>query len=264
MMAFETTQSLGFDDGLPDWVELQPGENWISMSNSLTRAAHGLTLSEKRIVSAALAQLDSKRKPKGGELVTFRLNALDYAESFGVDSDTAYSQLKEASKKLRGRYISFHDPAFIRKGKPLKTTQMNWIGSITYHDGQGWVELTFNPQLLPHIMGITAARGNFTSYQLGQASALRSIYSWKLLELLMRFQSTGWAQYTIEDFSASMDATKSQRSDFAKIRTKIIEPAIKELTEKDNWIIKWLPIKSGRKVTALRFDFERNPQENLF
>jgi plasmid replication initiation protein len=244
-----------------DEVNTQKETQWISMSNALTRAGHGLTLGEKRIMSAALAQLDSKRKPLRDERRTFRLNALDYAAAFGVSTDTAYTQLKEASKKLRGRYISFHDPAFIRKGKPLKTTQMNWIGSITYHDGQGWVELTFNPDLLPHVMGLTK---NFSSYQLEQASALRSVYSWKLLELLTRFQSTGWAHYSIEDFCASMEATEKQQSDFNNIKRRIIEPAIKELTEKDNWIIKWQPIKSGRKVTALRFDFERNPQERLF
>jgi plasmid replication initiation protein len=61
-----------------------------------------------------------------------------------------------------------------------------------------------------------------------------------------------------------MEATEKQQSDFNNIKRRIIEPAIKELTEKDNWIIKWQPIKSGRKVTALRFDFERNPQERLF
>jgi plasmid replication initiation protein len=79
----------------------------------------------------------------------------------------------------------------------------------------------------------------------------------------MRFKATGWAEYSIEDFATSMDATEKQKADFAKIRTKIIEPAIKELTEKDGWLIQWRPIKAGRKVKALRFDFMRNPQQRL-
>ena len=91
--------------------------------------------------------------------------------------------------------------------------------------------------------------------QLQQASALRSVYSWKLLELLMRFKSSGHAEYTIEDFCASMEATEKQSADFAKIRTKIIEPAVKELVEKQGWEIQWRAIKAGRKVQGLRFDF---------
>jgi plasmid replication initiation protein len=97
----------------------------------------------------------------------------------------------------------------------------------------------------------------FTSYQLQQASALRSVCSWRLLELLTRFKSTGWAEYTIEDFAIAMDATEKQKMDFAAIRRKIIEPAVKELQEKDGWCIEWNTIKDGRKVKAIRFDFDR-------
>jgi plasmid replication initiation protein len=103
----------------------------------------------------------------------------------------------------------------------------------------------------------------FTTYQLQQASALRSIYSWRLLELLMRFQSTGWAEYSIEDFATSMDATEKQRANFNNIKRRMIVPAVKELTEKDGWIIQWQPIKAGRKVKAIRFAFVRDPQLRL-
>ncbi|MCN5666848.1 replication initiation protein, partial [Escherichia coli] len=88
-------------------------------------------------------------------------------------------------------------------------------------------------------------------------------YSWKLLELLMRFEQNGWAEYTIEDFCASMDATEKQRENFAKVRTKIIEPAVKELVEKDGWLIEWKPVKAGRKVAKVRFEFKRDPQGRL-
>jgi plasmid replication initiation protein len=78
----------------------------------------------------------------------------------------------------------------------------------------------------------------------------------------MRFQSTGWAEYSIEDFKASMDAPASL-SDFGQVKRRIIDPAVKELTEKDGWVIQWQPIKAGRKVKALRFTFMRDPQGQL-
>jgi plasmid replication initiation protein len=80
----------------------------------------------------------------------------------------------------------------------------------------------------------------------------------------MRFESTGWDEYTIEDFTESMDATEKQKSNFNNIKRRMIEPAVKELTEKDGWLIEWRPIKAGRKVKALRFEFRRNPQMSLF
>ena len=87
------------------------------------------------------------------------------------------------------------------------------------------MELYWWPKLLPHLTGL---RRQFTSYQLQQDTALRSAYSWRLLELLMRFESTGWAKYSIEDFCTAMDATAKQRENFANIRRKIIDPAVND------------------------------------
>ncbi|WP_272657185.1 RepB family plasmid replication initiator protein [Providencia sp. PROV157] len=39
-----------------------------------------------------------------------------------------------------------------------------------------------------------------------------------------------------------------------------MEPAVKELTEKDNWIIKWNPLKKGRKIVRIQFWFQKNDQ----
>lgn len=243
-------------------VERPAGERWVTMSNALTRAGHGLTLAEKRIVASAVSKLDSRRGLPPGEVPRTRLSATEYAETFAVDMDTAYDQLQAAAKNLYKRSITFYEPAFRRNGKPLPPTmvQMRWVGSVKYHKGEGWVELSWWPDLMRHLLGLKA---QFTTYQLQQASALRSAYSWKLLELLTRFQDSGKAEYTIEDFCASMDATAKQAADFAKVRTKIIEPAVKELQEKDGWLIQWQPIKAGRKVTSVRFTFMRDPQGRL-
>jgi len=78
----------------------------------------------------------------------------------------------------------------------------------------------------------------------------------------MRFKSTGHAKYSIENFCKSMEETEKQN--FAAIRRRIIEPAAEELNEKDGWIITWQPIKGGRRVKALRFDFRKDPQGRLF
>ena len=240
----------------------QPGERLVTMSNALTRAGHGLTLGEKRIVASAVAKLHSRRALPAGEVPRTRISAAEYSETFGVDVDTAYDQLQSAARTLYKRSITFFEPAFKRNGKALPPTmvQMRWVGSVKYQKGEGWVELAWWPDLLRHLVGL---QRQFTTYQLQHASALRSTYTWTLLELLMRFKSTGRAEYTVEDFCASMDATEKQAANFAKIRTKIIEPAVKELTEKDGWLIQWQPIKAGRRVASIRFTFMRDPQGRL-
>lgn len=244
-----------------DDLERPAGDRWVTMSNALTRAGHGLTLSEKRTIAVAVSKLDSRRLLAPGEVPHTKITAAEYADLFDVDTNTAYEQLQAAAKALYSRSVTFYEPAHKRNGKPLPPTkvQMRWVGETHYQVGEGWIEIYWWPRLLPHLTGL---QRQFTSYKLRQASALRSAYSWKLLELLMRFESTGFAEYTIEDFATAMDAPPSL-SDFAQVKRRIIEPAVKELRAKDGWVIHWKPIKAGRRVAAVRFEFERDPQGQL-
>lgn len=228
----------------------------VTLSNAMNQAAHRLTLSEKRIIMFAVAKIDSLKAMNAIKPPELRITAAEFSELFGVSADTAYNELQAGAKQLYERTIGFMRET--RKGPEI--ISMRWIGSAHYHKGEGWVELKFWHEIVPHL---TALRGKFTSYKLAQASALRSIYSWRLLELLMQFESTGWRQDDIDDFCHAMDVKKTHRANFAQLRRWVIEPAVKELSEKDAWIIEWQPVKAGRKVIALKFKFKRDPQGRL-
>lgn len=242
----------------------------VTMSNALTRASHGLTLSEKRIIMMSISQMDSRKKKKkadpytedsNAEGPTSTIYAIDYADQYGLNMKTAYEQLADSAKTLFERKITFYYEAHKRNGEgiELHKRQIRWVGGVHYSDGS--VSLEWHWAVVPHL---TNLQKEFTSYQLEQASALRSVYSWKLLELLTRFKKNGWAEYTVEDFAESMGATEKQRENFNNIRRRIIEPAVKELTEKDGWIIDWKPVKKkGRRVTRLRFEFQKDQQLSL-
>lgn len=243
-------------------VMLPVGHRWVTMTNALARAGQGLTLGEKRLIMCAISRLDSKAN-RSSCPEKIRISASEFAEVFEMDKDQAYKQLKAAADHLFEREIRFFKPSYKRNGAALEASQerMRWVSTAKYEPNQAWVSLTFNTDLLPHLTGL---QKQFTSYQLRQASSLRSLYSWRLLELLTRFESSGWAEYSVDDFATAMDATDKQRLDFNNIKRRIIEPAVKELSEKDNWLITWKAQKAGRKVTGLRFDFQRNPQGQLF
>lgn len=230
-------------------------ERHVTLRNDLVAASHGLrTLAEQRIVKSCAAKLDSIRLDEGRYKV--KLTAAEYAETFRIDPTTAYEQLKAVSKTLLDRVIRREEQG--RRG--LKVHLDHWVSGITYHEGEAWVELRFSHEATPYLL---ALRGNHTTYLLKQAAGLRSIYSWRLLEMLMQFKDTGWRQMDVEDFAKAMDAKPSHLKNFKDLRRWVIEAAVKELTEKDGWLIDWKPIKAGRKVTALRFDFKRDPQGRL-
>jgi plasmid replication initiation protein len=226
-------------------------ERNVSMSNALARASHGLNLGEKRLIAAALGGTDSMSARAFNRSIiaggwNIRVAAMEYAEWLGITPKTAYEQLRDAADDLIKRQWC------IVEGKSI--TKFNWLAKAKYHEKEGWVEVEFTHYTAPHLL---ALKNHFTTYKLKQAAALRSIHSWRLMECLESWGNTGHWTPTVEDFCHAMDAKPSYRKDFGMLRRSVIEPAIKELRDKDGWNIEWKPVKAGRKVTGL--DFRFNP-----
>lgn len=228
----------------------------VVMSNVITRSAQSLSLAEKRIIFCAIAKMSGKYAP-------VKITAQEYANTFGMPMNQAYQQLKDASENFFNRYISLSTSD--RKGKKPEQWKIRWLGSYGYQDGEGYISLGFTPEVTPYLCELES---NFTKYKLSQSWALRSTHSWRLLELFERVRSTdkdtsrkndgGWLSIMIEDFWHSMEAPVSYQKNFGQLTRRIIEPAVKELKEKDGWVIDWHPVKQGRRVAKLEFFFKRN------
>lgn len=248
--------------------ERPAGERWVSMSNAIIRSAQGLSLPEKQIIMLAVSKLDSRKFHGKDNLPRVRLSAAEMVEAYGIDQSDAYKYLKQAGDHLYERSLVFREqaPARAKSGKAPGEVVMRcrWIGEQTYQSGEGWMEMVFWPGIVPHL---TALQKKFTSYQMKRVATLRSTYSWRLLEMFMQYadkNDQGTMLAEIGDFCHAMEATEKQRANFNNIRRRIIEPAVSELRDKDNWLIDWKPIKKGRRVDKLQFRFARNPQGRLF
>lgn len=137
---------------------------------------------------------------------------------------------------------------------------MQWVGRATYAPTEGITELALWHELAPMLFEL---KSHFTSYRLNRASGLQSVYSWRLFELLMQFKKTGLLNISIDDFSKSLELSETYTKDFGAMRRKVIEPAVKEIREKDGLLVEWEAIKAGRKVKALKFTFPTEQQLKL-
>ena len=184
------------------------------------------------------------------------MTAGEYAEAFDVEMNTAYEHLQFAGKKLADRMLTYYSDE-----KKESINWMRWVGRAKYHNNEGWIELHWWHELLPHLFRL---RSQFTSYKLAQASALRSVYSWRLLELLSQHageDSEGKLRIGWYELTAALQVPPSCQSRFNNFKRRILLPALAELRDKDGWVISWEPLRTGRKLTGMYFDFERNPQQ---
>ena len=247
---------------MPERTDKALLERTVSMSNKVARAAQGLTLVEKRIIALGMAKTDSVPAKDlmlaGREGWKIRFSAAEYAESYDVSLDAAYQQMKAAGDHFLKRIVRRVE--LDHRGRQIEH-KSNWLSGTTYHHGEGWVEIRFSHEVAPHLLGL---RIKFTSYKLKQASALRSVYAWRLFECLQSWKQKGIWSPTIEEFNHAMETPESCLANFVMMRRRVLDPALKELTEKNNLIINLELKKSGRKVTDLVFKFNKNPQERLF
>ncbi|CAK00609.1 RepB family plasmid replication initiator protein [Bartonella tribocorum] len=103
------------------------------MQNALICTGYGLILSEKRIVMIAIFKLDMLYH-RSNDVPTTRIIAAECVELAECEMHTAYESLQSAYKKLYQRSITFYEPAYIRKGKSISSTEfkMRWVWQTHY------------------------------------------------------------------------------------------------------------------------------------
>jgi|TARA_R110002050_G_scaffold75247_2_gene161410 plasmid replication initiation protein len=241
----------------------------ISISHAITRASHGLTLVEKRIICLFIAKFDNHKHQKlMGRVIpapnsTIRITAKEYSETFDVDIGSSYRELRKGADKFFERYwrVIQETP----KGK--KEFKYNWLEGVTYHHGEGWVEATFGQKTIPHL--VFNLKEKYTKYKLKSTIALTSGYAWRLWELMAQFANTKKPQeeerlirISLKEFCYAMEVPESYK--YSQIRQKVIEPSIEQIKKHNEITVTWRAIKKGRSVDSLEFKFKPCNQLNLF
>lgn len=233
-------------------VDKQLCDPSVSFSNAITRSSHGLSLSEKRILMLAVSKLDSMKHFDQGESPTVRLTAKEYAEIFDVNSDIAYEQLIAAGKELNQRKITFFSQSKNEQEQLKLPLAISWVGDYKYHEGKGRAELRFWHEVIPYLMDLSS---HFTTYKLRHASKLKSLYTWRMLEIFSQYKKNHWIEISVSEFRHAMDVPEKMANNYDYIRRRIIEPSMRELQKNIGLIIKFKPIKTDRKITSLRFEY---------
>jgi plasmid replication initiation protein len=247
----------------------------VVIKNELVRRVQRMKLSEKRLLALAIAKCNPKPKILLHKATTadpatgiapgwsVRVTANEFMEAYPqIDAKHAYSDLKAAANSLYECSIEWEAIEMDRGKKMPVRKKARWLYEKVETTTPGWVEIKFSPSVAPYLLGLDRA---FTQYKLKHAADLRSVYSWKLLEMMAQFRDTGFLTIKYDEFCAAMTAPASCVKDAGQLRRRVIEPAVKELREKNGLSIEWEPTKpAGRKITGFVFRFQADPQGRLF
>lgn len=220
--------------------------NSVTKSNALVRAYYKYGLIEKRVTELLVSQLNPLRTDN--QFQEIQLTALEYADTFKVDTRHAYEHLSKAVHSLMRTVIT------IPEGDDL--IEMTLMARAYYKKSQGKIICTFNPLIIPHLAGM---RSCFTKYPLAKAVEFRSSYTWRLYELLMSWNMNtkgkikGNITIAVDELREMLGVPESYR--FDNFNKQVISIAQKELKQKAGISIKVERVKTGRRITHLKLIF---------
>lgn len=219
-------------------------KNLIYKDNKIIEASYKLSLTEQRIVLLAISQVNSYEKLTEEKLFTITAN--EYSLVFSITKDEAFREMKKAMRYLSQRWVKVIDDG-------NETDEISWISKRSSISSNQSITIRFTADISPYLSSL---KGNYTNYRLFNVSGMNSVYSIRIYELMMRWKDSRHTTLTIEQLRDRLQLTTKGYSAFGNIKQKIIDPSINEITQCSDINANYELIKKGKKVEAIKFNFQ--------
>ena len=239
------------------FIELN-GNFEVKKADVIVRARYKLNPLSLKFITTLIAGL--KRSDDINEIYQFRVK--DFKELTKLKRKDLYWAVKEALKEL------LEKPIYIPKGKTPDDNSflmLNWVASAEYKDGEGIVEFEISNKLRPYLL---EAKEKFLKYKLENILPLKSGYSIRMYEILKdwlelnsRYGNKAEKIIKVDELREILEIPRSYQ--YGDIKRRIIEKSKKELIEHTDIIFDYEEIKTGRKVTHIKFIIQPNPKKSL-
>lgn len=226
----------------------------VVKSNVLIEARYRLSLQETRVIYWLLTQI----RPEDENLKANKMEIIEFAKMIGVEADNQYSKLRSVTKSLMRRVMEIYSQ------EEDKTIQVSWLSSAEYQHKKGYVSLEFSPKLKPYLLQL---KSHFTKIEFADFLELRSVYSVRIFEILLQYESIGKRKILIDDLRLYCGIEKKEYSLYADLKRYVIERAKTEINAKTEYEIDYTEIKEYRKVIAIEWiikkktHFEKSQKE---
>ena len=229
---------------------IQVDENMqVKKSEAVVRARYKLNPLSLKFITALIAGL--KFSDDVNEEYIFKVK--DFKELTKLKRKDLHFYIKQALKELLEKPLDIKtDDGFI---------VCNWISGGHYVDTEGVIKFMVYPKLRPYLL---EAKEKFLKYRLENILPLKSSYSIRMYEnlkdiynLRTKFGNVAEEIIKVEELREMLEIPRSYR--YNDVKRFVLEKAKKELSEHTDIIFDYEEIKTGRKVTHLKFVIRKNP-----
>lgn len=213
----------------------------------IMNSSYDLSLEEQKLILT----LASMVQPEDEDFKPYIFKISEFIDLLGIETQTKYTEVPKITKDLMKKVFEIR--------QENKITQVAWLSSAEYEKGSGIVELEFSPKLKPYMLKLNSM---FTQYKLANILNMKSKYSPRIYELLKcnEFKKQGYIEIEVDDLRKILKADNIYHL-YADFKRKIILQTQKELKKLSDISFDFEEIKTGRKVTTLRFYIHSNKEK---
>ncbi len=245
------------------------GVKLIKKANKLVESRYKFDIWETRIFISVLAQINRDDE----DFKVYRIHYKDVIKNFNLKSSQSYGFLRDAARMIMRKVFNVTD--YIEGHE--RETEYHIIRTVNYATegqkmdaGKEYIDITIDPEMKPLLLelGHTYKGGELTKGESYTAYDMRNIeklgtYHVRIYELLKQYQKIKWRKLEVEELKRMFELT-SEYPLFANFFQKVIKPAHDKINKyTDITITKLEKVKTGRRVTALRFEFRAKSDEEL-
>jgi len=214
----------------------------IVIHNKIIEGKYNMTTTEIKII----AKLTSLIKKDDNDFKEHTFVSKHLLNELNLGSEN-YTALEESINKLISRRIEIEQE---NKKKKLVTT---FLSSCIYDNSEdeSKIVLRYDPNLKPYFIQLGE---HFTKYYLENVLELNSFYAIRIYELCKQYENTKHKYRIIKlDELKEIFDIEDKYKKYNDFKKKVLEIAEREINEKTDINISFEEIKTGRKVTSIKF-----------
>ena len=224
-------------------VEFMNENYLVTKANTLITSNYDLSLEEQRIILT----LASTVQPTDEDFKPYMFSIKDFINLLGIEDKRKYTKIPKITKELMQKVLEIKQDDDI--------IQVAWLSSAHYRKGTGTIELEFSPKLKPFMLGL---KEFYTSYRLKNVLELKGKYSIRMYEILKSNEYKKDAEIEVDELRRILKADTGSYVVYQNFKNRIIVQAQRELKDKTDISFDFDEIKTGKKVTSIKFHIHSN------
>ena len=113
----------------------------------------------------------------------------------------------------------------------------------------GKLQIKFSDDIAPLVYDLTG--GCFTKVPLDDIMKLKSVYSIRLLELMLKvINGSQKRKFTYEDLREMLNVKENDYTRMDSFKKKVLDEPIKDINDNTQYLLDYKPTKTGRKITG--------------